>query len=180
MDSVKEKKIADLAEAGLAACLLKLSFVSPGEWRLEDVRVSSAPAGAALPAGPYDAAIQVSVGSEPPFNTALLFPSEEVGHLAACFADDRLAIGGGGSEVTLLEIGNIVLNALVNSLLKALKKSAIPSVPVRLAGPAAASEGLPAGAGLTVISASVSAIRSGRAVSVEIAALLPAPLADGL
>lgn len=176
MDTRKEERIAQLAEAGLAACLLKLSFAAPGEWKLEDVAVSGGP-----PAD-WDAravAVRVTVSSEPPFSTALFFSEGDLPFLASCFADARLQAAV-GDRVTILEIGNIVLNALVNALLKALGKSAIPSVPSFGSGPAEAGAARAAAGRVLVISAAVSAVRGGRSAGLRVGAVLPLTLAAKL
>ncbi|HCC48526.1 MAG TPA: hypothetical protein DEQ38_10500 [Elusimicrobia bacterium] len=185
MNSANEEKIRKLLEAGLEACLKKLSSVSPGEWTLESVRVfDGEPAEAAQAGGAGQTAIvRVTVQGGPAFNTALLLARGDMTHLSGCFIDDQVPWDGdsGRHVVAMLELGNIVLNVLINSLLKALKKSSIPSVPAYLvAEPDALAEGLAGPAPFTLIAAVFTASRDGRAAKAQALAILPRTLSEEL
>jgi hypothetical protein len=183
MNTMNENSLARIAGTGLEKCLRKMNSVSPGEWRLENLRAFSGmlpDAAGCLPAGGAHA-VRVTVHSVPPFDTLLLFGAEDLEHIYRCFVSDRLsaAIPGNRHEVTLIELGNIILNALVNALLKSMNKSAIPSVPEYFkADPSAIATRLGSrNAGtLTIVSATLAIERGGRTASAEVLALLPEAL----
>lgn len=174
----KEDALEKLAAAGLEKCLQRLSAVSHAEWRLAGAKALTA--GQPEPQDPGGReAVRITVGHPAPFSTAMLFAGPDSEHLYRCFVRDDLDVklGREGRLVTLLELGNIVLNALINSLLKALKKTAIPSVPAHL--PHATNPFLPAPGSkppLVTLRVSFSAIRDGRKADLEAVAVLPASL----
>jgi len=181
MNTSTEAELAKLAEAGLKKCLLKITGVTPGEWELQRVLVLNRSVRETLKQGPNAAAaagvIRVKTKGEPPFLTALLFDPEDSRHIASCFVDDKLygILNAEQTDDTIIEIGNIVLNALVNSVLRVLRKTAIPSVPAYFKGDAGAIENwLGAGSGtFTVISADFTLEREGRSASARAIAFLP-------
>lgn len=174
----KEDALEKLAAAGLEKCLRRLSAVSHGEWRLEGAKALAAgQPGAPDPVGRE--AVRITVGHPAPFAAVLLFSGPDSEHLYRCFVRDELRgeLGPDGRLITLLELGNITLNALINSLLKALRKTAIPSVPEHLSR--GSDPFLPAPGAkppLVVLSVSFSAARDGRRADLEAVAVLPASL----
>lgn len=184
---MNEDTLARLAAAGLEKCLLKMTGISPGAWQLAGARVfpgtvreamrrqdtGSAPA----------AALRVKIKGSPPFTTALLFNPEDTKHISGCFADGTFCVATGADEpeVTLVEIGNIILNALANSLLRAVGKTAVPSVPAYFKGDAGAVEKwLGAGPSVfSVVSVRFTMHRGGRTAAAEALAFLPPSLAAG-
>jgi hypothetical protein len=178
MEQLAERELARLAAAGLEKCLAKFNGVSPGDWRLEGLRVfagTAADAAREWGAGrPAPERVRVGVASQPPFETLLLLNPAEADHLNGCFVNEKLykEFGAGRRDTALLEIGNILLNALANSLLKLFGKTAIPSVP-ELLPPGHAPAG---GAGLTLVAARLSAERGGRTARILLLALVPAEL----
>lgn len=184
MNSYNEEALARLAAAGLEKCLAKMTAVSPGEWRRESISVRGATAREALRSGERAAGrravVRIKVKGAVPFSTALLFDPEDIGHLSACFADESFygPLSAEQTDVSVVEIGNIVLNALVNSLLRAFGMTAIPSVPAYFTGDAAAiEERLGAGPGtFTVVSSRLTVQRGGRTAAAELLAFLPSQL----
>ena len=187
MNITNENALKLLAAAGLEKCLLRLTGVSPGTWQLAGVRIFRGTVREALRRKEEEAlpsaAIRIRIKGDPTFITALLFNPEETKYISGCFADDSVygELIEDQPEVTIVEIGNIVLNALANSVLKAFDRSAIPSVPAYFRGdPGAIAQWLAAGpAVFTVISAAFTMQRGSRSSKAEILAFLPAELADG-
>ncbi len=191
MNSKKNVILKDLAAAGLEKCLLKLTRASSGTWEAGPARVFTGDLRAALERVGRDrpaAAVHVDVADKPPFTTALLFNSGDTGHIGSCFVKDPLPAAAATErfeEVMLIEIGNIILNALINSLLNALNRSAVPSVPMYIAGGAdAIAAGLGAVLGsavnFRVVTAALTIRRDGREGLMEAVVLLPEELAAEL
>lgn len=175
MNSVTEDIIRRAAAEGLEKCLARITGTAPGTWRLGEVRVFSG----ALPALPLGAdAVRVKVRGAASFTTALLFAPDAAEHIAACFVEEGLfrSFGPDRAEVTLIEVGNIVLNALINSLLRALKKSAIPSVPEYVK---AAGAGLGGNAPAAVL-AELTISCAGREARARVLAVMPEAPAGGM
>lgn len=186
MNNATKDNLIQLASAGLKTCLLKINTVTPGTWRLEGLEVRGGRIADAVPAAGAGV-IRITVRSSPPMITLLVFGEADAGLLYECFVSDSLreALGPGRQEATLLEIGNVLLNALANSLLKAFRKSAIPSVPERVSADPAAitappAEPRPPEAALTIVSARLSLQRDGRRADAELLALVPDGLAPEL
>ncbi|OGS12650.1 MAG: hypothetical protein A2234_05535 [Elusimicrobia bacterium RIFOXYA2_FULL_58_8] len=130
-----------LAAVSLERCLLKISGTSGGGWRLAGISVASGTLAEAVNRHEFKAAsaaaVYIHVQSGLPFTSVMLFDPDDIPHIAKCFVGDSLAGAGAIAqfgEVMLLELGNIVLNAVINYLQNVLKKSAIPSVPMFLSG----------------------------------------------
>lgn len=171
MNPATQEKLAQLARTSLEACLGKLSAVTPGRWSVASARALPPGAPFTPAAGAGAEAVVLGVTGPASFSTAMLFSSGDAPALADAFSlYPRPA--GGDSESALLEIGNIALNAMVNTLLRTLKRSSIPSVPVRL--PAVDLKPQP-GCGAVIVSFSVSL--EGRTARAEIVAFLPPALA---
>ncbi|HBA61594.1 MAG TPA: hypothetical protein DCZ92_12425 [Elusimicrobia bacterium] len=177
-----------LAGAGIEKCLGRLSRAYSGAWRL--LGVSVFPGSMADAVGRHDfkdgaAAVHVNVQSAQPFLTVLLFGSGDVGHIAKCFLAEPFSEAreiAQFEDVMLLEIGNMILNALINSLLNAIKQSAVPSVPGLLKGDARSILGglggmIDTAAGARVIVADISIELDGRTCRGEVAAVIPEELA---
>lgn len=130
-----------LVAASLEKCFLRISGVSGAAWRLTGVNISRG----GLPEtvnrhdfkNPDAYAVYIHVESGLPFTSLMLFDTDDVPRISKCFLGESLQEAAGipqFNEVMLLELGNIVLNAIINQLQNALKKSAIPSVPMLLKG----------------------------------------------
>lgn len=181
MNKEQEDRLVSLAAGGLETCLRKINSVSPGDWRLEGLRFFSGgtayAAGRNVRGGGPHGAIRITIKSVPPMITLMLFGGGDEEHLYRCFVGDEFhkRLGPGMRETTLLEIGNVLLNALANSLLKAFRKSAIPSVPERIGADQEAITD-PGGTGHAVLSAALSILRDGRSAGVELIAIVPGDL----
>lgn len=184
----KSDTILRLAAGGLSKCMLRTSEASSWAWELCGVSVASGkvPEAVGLAGlGKAAAAVQVYVRDGAPFAAALLFRSEDMEHISGCFVNGPLYRTGGPKELEealLMEIGNIILNALSNPLINALKISAIASVPLFVrGGPAAVAAAL--GACLDpelehrIISASIAMRRDGRVARAVALGVLPEGLA---
>lgn len=130
-----------LASASLEKCLLKISAVSGMAWQLTDINISRGNLGHAVSRHSFSsqsaAVVYIHVNSEFPFMSLMVFDQADVGHISKCFLGESLARAGNieqFNEVMLLELGNIMLNAVINYFQNALRKSAIPSVPMFMTG----------------------------------------------
>jgi len=192
--SVKSEKsdtILRLAAGGLSRCMLKTTEVSSWAWELCEVRVFSGKIHDAVKLADFGAAaasIQVNIRNSSPFAAAMLFRSEDIGFISGCFANGPIYRTGGIGELEealLLEIGNIILNALANPLLNALKISALASVPIFIkGGPGAVAAGLSAcldpKLDFRIISAALAMRRDGRLARAGVLGVLPEELASEL
>ena len=178
-----------LAVSGLERCLARLSRASAGTWELTGSVVFRG----ALPAavGRHDfknnsaTAVYFEVKGEFPFTSMMLFDPEDAEHLSKCFLENsfsRAAHPEITGEVILLELGNIVLNSLINSVLNFVKKSSIPLLPRYVQGsPQQIIDGVGAVVGLKrnfrIFKATLLTSRGGRSGKSEVFALIPHKLA---
>jgi len=165
----------------LQKCLARLSGVAAGSWR--------ASCGASRPGGPADtlkpyaekgAAVFLGLEGLPLFAVMLLDPAE-LECLGRAFTGHSFPRGAKVSSaelVMLSELGNIILNALLNPLVNSLKKSAMPTLPRFYEGPAellgmelAAFPG--AGSALRMIPSSVALDCGGTSASLTLFTFLP-------
>jgi hypothetical protein len=185
MNDINKDELARLTTAGLEKSLLKMTGASPGVWRLEGVRVYSGLVRDAVRRkereGKPSAAIRIKIKGATPFITTILFNPEDIKHISGCFAEESFygALSAEQPDVTVIEIGNILLNALANSLLRGFGISAVPSVPAHFQGDYVAVEKwLGAGPGVfTIISAMFTMQREDQVSTAEILAFLPPLLA---
>ena len=192
MNAKENTVLEGLAVASLEKCLVKLSKVSAGTWQLAETAESSGTPGSAV--GKYDfkgqpaAAVYFDIKGEFPMTSVMIFDPADIDCISKCFLGYSFPRQGGISpsdEVMLLELGNIVLNSLSNSVFNALGESFMPSVPQFVAGDAlriAESVRAAAGAALTFnIVASTIAIQCDNRVSrSKVIALVPEQLALAL
>ena len=191
--NAKENTVLErLAVSSLEKCLVKLSKVSAGTWQLAETAESSGTPGSAV--GKYDfkgqpaAAVYFDIKGEFPMTSVMIFDPADIDCISKCFLGYSFPRQGGISpsdEVMLLELGNIVLNSLSNSVFNALGESFMPSVPQFVAGDAlriAEKVRAAAGAALTFnIVASTIAIQCDNRVSrSKVIALVPEQLALAL
>jgi len=187
----KADAITRLAAGGLSECMLKVTDASSWAWELCGVRVfhgKIADAVSQAEFGRSAAAVQVNIRDGFPFAAAMIFRAEDIGFISGCFVRGPLHRTGGIKdleEVMLMEIGSIILNAMVNPLIGALKKSSIASVPMFIkGGPGTVAAGL--GACLDpkqefrIISASLAMRREGRLARAGVLGILPEELAAEL
>ena len=118
----------------------------------------------------------------------MIFRSEDIGFISGCFVSGPLYRTGPVKELEeslLMEIGSIILNSLTNPLINALRKSAIPSVPMLIkGGPGSVATGLSACLDpeqeFRVIHASLAMRREGRVARAGVLCFLPESLAAEL
>ncbi|HBA61845.1 MAG TPA: hypothetical protein DCZ92_13745 [Elusimicrobia bacterium] len=178
-----------LAVSSLERCLARLSKTSAGAWEVTGSVVFRGTLPDAV--GQHDfknnsaAAVYSKVKGAFPVTSMMLFDPEDAGHLSKCFfensfsRDARPEITG---EVVLLELGNIVLNSLVNAVLSFAKKSSIPSMPRYVEGaPQQVIDAVGKVVGLNrnfrIFKATLLTSRNGRAGKSEVFALIPGKLA---
>ncbi len=183
--------IKRLAAGGLSRCMLKTAEASSWAWELHDVNVFPGKledVARVADFGRDAGAVQVNVRSGPAFAAALVFRAGDAEFIAGALVKEplyRAADVKDLRESLLLEIGNIVLNALLNPLIDALKKGAIPSVPILVkGGPAAIAAGLGAclapEADFRIISAALGMRREGRAARAGVVGIISEELAAEL
>lgn len=177
-----------LAGAGIEKCLDRIARAYSGAWRLSGVSAFSGTMSEAVGRHEFKgpaAAVQITVECGLPFATALLFNAEDVGHISQCVLGEPFAEArkiDQFEDVMLLEVGSIILNALINSLLNAIKQSAVPSVPALLKGEAGSIlQGLGgtggAAVGSRMIVAGISVELDGRVCRGEAISMIPEELA---
>lgn len=176
--------LVKLAAGGLSVCMLKTSEASTWAWELCGVEVLSgglANVPPLLDFGASAASVQVHVREGFPLTAALLFRAEDIHFISSCWVKGPLydtASVRDLEEGILIEIANIILNALISPLLNAAKKTGLPSVPMMVkGGPGAVAAGLgmcldPA-ADLRIVRASLAMRREGRVARAGVLALLP-------
>jgi hypothetical protein len=138
----KENGILErLAALSLERCLVKLSKVSAGTWQLAGTAGSRGTLADAV--GQYNfngrtsAAVYIDVKDGISLSSLLLFDPEDMDCISKCFLGysfPRIGSVSHSEEVMLLELGNVLLNSLCNSILNALRTSGIPSVPRYIQG----------------------------------------------
>ncbi|HNW44955.1 MAG TPA: hypothetical protein PKI19_10655 [Elusimicrobiales bacterium] len=133
-----------LAVSSLETCLHRVSKVSGGTWKLAGIGIAGGSLADAVGRhkfrSPSATAVFIHVESGLPFTSLMFFDPADVPHISKCFLGESLAEAAGipqFDEVMLLELGNIILNSVINYMQNALRKSAIPSVPMLLKGDAA-------------------------------------------
>ncbi len=165
----------------LQKCLARLSGVAAGAWRVSCA--SPLPGGPADTLKPYaekGAAVFLGLEGLPLFAVMLLNPAE-LECLGRAFTGHSFPRGAKVSSaelVMLSELGNIILNALLNPLVNSLKKSAMPTLPRFYEGPAellalelAAFPG--AGSALRMIPSAVELDCGGTSASLTLFSFLP-------
>ena len=135
MDAKISGMLERLAVSGLEKCLAKLSKVSAGTWRLTGAKVSRGTLEDAV--GQHDfanpaAAVYFNVKGGFPFTSMMLFDLNDIELVSKCFLGYSFPKAPGftqSEEVMLMELGNIILNSFINSVLNALKRSCMPPAP---------------------------------------------------
>lgn len=181
-----------LATLSLERCLVKLSKVSAGTWQLLATSCTLGTLNEAI--AQYDfknrtaAAVYAEVKGGVSFSSLILFDPEDLDCISKCFLGysfPRAQSVSLSEEVMLLELSNIILNALTSSFMNALRAGFIPSVPRFVEGNSAA---VTAGLGAAIdpdknfrtVQAAL-AMQSGDSVSTcKVFAFLPEELARSL
>lgn len=183
--------ITRLAAGGLSKCMLRTTEVSSWTWELCDVSVfpgKASDVAGQLNFGKGAASVQVNIRNGASFVAAMVFRAEDSALISSCFVQGPLYDTGNVKDMEeslLLEIGNIILNALANPLINALKKIAIPSVPMLIkGGPGAVAASLNAcldpGQDLRIISAALAMRHEGRTARAVVLGILPEVMAAEL
>ncbi len=178
MRTAKEELLGRIVAGGLGKCLLRLNASTPAEWSAGPLTWADLPPGGP-PLSLYRAAVRVTVGHPAPMATALLFDPDREEHISECLSLKGLE-GARKPELlrgTLLEAGNILLNATINAVLRAARLTAIPSVPEYT--PPGGNPCRPAAGTLPphlLLSAPVAVSGGGRSSELEITMVLPATL----
>lgn len=183
-----EDILTHLAAGGLSKCMLRADDASPWAWELYDIGVSRgrlADAARLVDFGKSAAAVQINIREGGPFVGSMIFRAEDIGLISKCMGKGPFYDTSGIhdlEESLLLEIGNVILNALANPLINALKRIAIPSVPMLIKGGAGA---VAAGLGscldpkmeLRLISAALAMRSEGRTARARVIGILSEDLA---
>jgi hypothetical protein len=141
MNSEEKGTLERLAALSLERCLVKLSKVSAGTWQQAGSDRWSGTLADAIEhydfRGRPAAAVCVDVKGAVSLASFLLFDPEDMDCISKCFLGysfPRSRSVSQSEEVMLLELGNIILNALCNSVMNALRAGFLPSVPRFVAG----------------------------------------------
>ena len=183
--------LEQLAAASLKKCLLRLSRVSAGTWEVLEIKASAGTLEYAVKQHDFKnpaAAVYFSLNAGSPLTAIMLFNPQDMECISKGFTGHSFPRGARttpAEEIMLLELGNIVLNAMVNSVLNVIKKSAMPAVPEFMEGDA---PGLVSGLGASVdlkrefcVIKATLAIRCDTSVTnTEVFALVPGELLSGI
>ena len=129
-----------LTAASLEKCLLRLSRVSAGTWQILGINISTGTAAGAIKQHDFTnqaAAVYFNLGSGPALTMIMLFDPTEIEGISKGFTGHSFPRGERttpAEEITLMELGNIVMNALANSVLNALNKTSFPALPEYIEG----------------------------------------------
>lgn len=124
-----------LAVSGLVRCLARLAKVSAGTWRIRSVTISRGTLEDAILRHDFShpaADVYFHAKGEFPFISMMLFDLEDMELISKCFLGysfPKAPTFTQTEEVLLMELGNIVVNSFVNSVMNALKRSCMPPVP---------------------------------------------------
>ena len=140
MTSKPDVTLKSLAAVDLSRCLLRLSRVSAGAWQILDAEVTSGTLSDALKQhdfGDPSVAVYLSLRETAPLTLVMMFRPEQIESVSRCFTGLPFPRGKAttpAEEIMLTELGNIILNGLIGSLLNALKRSVMPAVPQFIEG----------------------------------------------
>lgn len=135
MENTANDILERLAVSGLVKCLAKLAKVSAGTWRIRSVKLSRGTLEDAVLQHDFShpaAAVYFHARGEFPFTSMILFDLEHMELISKCFLGysfPKAPTFTQTEEVLLMELGNIVVNSLINSVMNALQRSCIPPVP---------------------------------------------------
>ncbi|HCC47378.1 MAG TPA: hypothetical protein DEQ38_04585 [Elusimicrobia bacterium] len=179
-------KLEILALLSLERCLLRISRISTGSWRVAGVKVGPGSAAGELAgyAGTEAAAVYMVMDSLP--MTAVMAASPaDIECLSKGYTGHGFPRGARvtpAEEIMLTELGNILLNALINGLLNELKITLLPALPRFAAGDAASLTAAlgPAPEAARVIAAKLALDCGGSSAEWDLFVLLPEDLARRL
>ncbi|MCM2266964.1 MAG: hypothetical protein NDI60_04220 [Elusimicrobiales bacterium] len=127
--------LESLTALSVAKCLLRISRVSAGTWHVLGTKVAYGSLRDALKLHDFTrpaSAVYFTLPGAAPLTGIMLFDRADMACVSECFtghAFPRSAATTPAEEIMLTELGNIVLNAVMSTLLNALKKSFMPAVP---------------------------------------------------
>lgn len=132
--------LESLTALSIAKCVLRLSRVSAGTWQVLGAKVAYGSIKDALRQHDFKnpaSVVYFTIPGAAPLTLAMLFDRADMECVSKCFTGysfPRSAATRPAEETMLIELGNIVLNALLSTLLNALRKSYMPVVPKFLEG----------------------------------------------
>jgi len=128
--------LESLVALSLAKCLQRISRVSAGTWQVLGASVSSGSLEDALKQHDFKnsaAAVYFNLKGMSPLTAIMLFDPADMECISKCFTGHSFPHGVTttmAEEVMLTELGNIVMNSLINGLLNALRRQSIPTIPM--------------------------------------------------
>lgn len=135
MDSPRNVTLESLSSLGVAYCLQRLSHASAGTWQVLDAKVSYGTFEDALKQHDFKrpaAAVYVGMKGRSPLAAMMLFDPADMECVSKCYTGQSFHREGKltpADEMMLIELGNMVVNALLGALLNSLKKGFMPAVP---------------------------------------------------
>lgn len=135
MKSNPNLMLESLVTLNLAKCLQRLSRVSAGTWQALAAKVSAGTLGDALGRHNFKnpaAAVYFNLKGISPLTALMLFDPADMECISKCFTGHsfpRGAVTSPAEEVMLTELGNIVMNSMINGILNALRRESIPTIP---------------------------------------------------
>ncbi len=135
MNSPRNVTLESLSALSVAYCLQRLSRASAGTWQVLDAAVSYGTFEDALRQHDFSkpaAAVYVGLKGRSPLTAMMLFYPGDLDCVSKCYTGQSFHRTGELTpvdEMMLVELGNMVLNALLSALLNSLKKGFMPAVP---------------------------------------------------
>lgn len=127
--------LESLTALSLAKSLLRLSRVSAGTWQVLGAKVSYGSLKDALRCHDFTrpaSVVYFPLPNAAPLTGIMLFDRKDIECISKCFTGHSFPpspVTTPAEEIMLTELGNIILNAVMNTLLNALKKGFMPVVP---------------------------------------------------
>lgn len=124
-----------LVTQSLAKCLQRLERVSAGTWQVTGAAVTSGTLQDALRQHDFKnpgVAVYFNLKGISPLTAIMIFDPADIECISKCFTGHSFPHGAAttmAEEVMLTELGNIVMNSLINGLLNALRRHSIPTIP---------------------------------------------------
>lgn len=135
MTSNPNATLESLVIQSLAKCLQRLERVSAGTWQVAGAKVTTGTVGDALGGHNFKnpaVAVYFNLKGISPLTAIMLFDPGDMECISKCFTGHSFPHGSAttmAEEVMLTELGNIVMNSLINGLLNALRRQSIPTIP---------------------------------------------------
>ena len=131
----KDIILESFAALSVAKCLQRMSRASTGTWQVRGAKVSYGSIRDALKQHDFSrpaAAVYLSLEGASPLTSAMFFSLADTPCVSQCFTGQSFHRGERttpAEEMMLVELGNIVLNALMNAVLNALRRRHMPLIP---------------------------------------------------